>query len=356
MTNSSLLERTLAANLTWNTARIKFLAAFLIALTQTRSVNLVRLSAVFGSAAKPSSNYKRIQRFLRFFELPFPDLARLLVKLMKLTPPFVVVIDRTEWKFGSVWHNVLTLAIVSDEVAIPILWRFLKRKGCSDDGEREELMRAYLRLFPLESIRYVCADREFASDRWVEFLMREKIGFRLRIKANHTLTDKHGKAMKARKLLQTARVGEAVICRRWRKLWGKYRVCVTGRKRADGELLILISSEPSKDMIEEYRRRWQIETLFGCLKSRGFDLEETHLKESERLEKLLGLLALAICWSWLTGEKIRQSQPITIKKHGQRAKSIFRVGLDYLEQIFRSGLSFTQTQETQMFILILSCT
>ncbi len=228
MTNSSLLERTLAANLTWNTARIKFLAAFLIALTQTRSVNLVRLSAVFGSAAKPSSSYKRIQRFLRFFELPFPDLARLLVKLMKLTPPFILVIDRTEWKFGSVWHNVLTLAIVSDEVAIPILWRFLKRKGCSDDGEREELMRAYLRLFPLESIGYVCADREFASERWVAFLTQEKIGFRLRIKANHTLTDKHGKAMKARKLLQTARVGEAVICRRWRKLWGKYRVCAGG--------------------------------------------------------------------------------------------------------------------------------
>lgn len=72
--------------------------------------------------------------------------------------------------------------------------------------------------------------------------------------------------MKARKLLQTARVGEAVICRRWRKLWGKYRVCVSGRRRADGELLILISNEPSAQMLAEYARRWQIETLFGCLK------------------------------------------------------------------------------------------
>lgn len=260
MTYSSLLERTLSTNLAWNKARIKFLASFLIALTQTRSVNLVRIAARFGGCATPSSSYKRIQRFLRHFDLSLTELAHLLIRLMKIKPPFVVVIDRTEWKFGAHWHNILTLSLASDEVAVPILWRFLKRKGCSHDTEREEIMQDFLRMFPATDIRYVCADREFASQIWLDFLTRKKVSYRLRIKANHELTDKHGKPMKARKLLQTARLGEAVICRRWRKLWGKYRVCVTGRKRADGELLILISSDPSPEMIEEYRRRWQIET------------------------------------------------------------------------------------------------
>jgi hypothetical protein len=356
MTDSSLLERTLSNNLAWNKARIKFLAAFLVALTQTRSVNLVRIAARFDGRAASASSYKRIQRFLRSFELPMTELGHLLIRLMKLTPPFVVVIDRTEWKFGSVWHNILTLSVASEDVAVPILWRFLKRKGCSFDAERQEIMSDFLKMFAATDIKYVCADREFASREWLEFLTREKIPYRLRIKANHELTDKSGKPIKARKLLRTARVGEAVICRRWRKLWGKYRVCVTGRKRADGELLILISNEPSPEMIEEYRRRWQIETLFGCLKSRGFDLEATHLKESERLEKLLGLLALAICWAWLAGEKIRQSRPITVKKHGCRAQSVFRVGLDYLEQVFRKFSTFAKSKETQDFILILSCT
>lgn len=356
MTDGSLLERTLRTNLSWNKARIKFLAAFLVALTQTRSVNLVRVAAHFGGRAVPASSYKRIQRFLRAFDLPMIELAQVLIRLMKLKPPFVVVIDRTEWKFGSTWHNILTLSLASEDVAVPILWRFLKRKGCSDDAEREEIMCDFLKMFALTDIRYVCADREFASVGWLEFLTREKISYRLRIKANHALTDKRGKPIKARKLLQTARVGEVVICRRWRKLWGKYRVCVTGRKRADGELLILISNEPSPEMIAEYRRRWQIETLFGCLKSRGFDLEETHLRESERLEKLLGLLALAICWSWLAGDKVCQTKPIAVKKHGRRAKSIFRVGLDYLEQVFRSGSPFAKTQARIDFTLILSCT
>ncbi len=216
MTDSSLLERTVKDNLTWNKARIKFLAAFLIALTQTRNVNLMQVAAKFGGRASSDSSYKRIQRFLRFFDLPFAELADLLIKLMKLTPPFVIVIDRTEWKFGSKWHNILTLAIASEEVAIPILWRFLEKKGCSDDEERKQIIEDYLELFPLLSISYVCADREFASLKWLEFLTRKKIPYRLRIKANHELTDKRGKAMKARKLLRTARIGEAIICRRWR--------------------------------------------------------------------------------------------------------------------------------------------
>jgi hypothetical protein len=356
MTDSSLLERTLSDNLSWNKARIKFLAAFLIALTQTRTVNLVRVAAHFGGRAKPSSSYKRIQRFLRLFDLPLTELAHLLIRLMKLTTPFVIVIDRTEWKFGSTWHNILTLSVASEQIAVPVLWRFLKRKGCSGDGEREAIMRDFLRMFAAADIQYVCADREFASVKWLEFLTTEKIPYRLRIKANHELTDKRGKAMKAQKLLQTARAGEAVICRRWRKLWGKYRVCVTGRKRADGELLILISNEPSPEMLAEYRLRWQIETLFGCLKSRGFGLEETHLQESERLEKLLGLLALAVCWSWLAGDKVCQRKPITTKNHGRGAKSVFRVGLDYLEQVFRIGSLFAENQERKEFTLILSCT
>ncbi len=356
MTDGSLLERTLKNNLTWNGARIKFLAAFLIALTQSRSVNLVRLAAKFGGRAAAESSYKRIQRFLRFFDLPFAELADLLIKLMKLTPPFVLVIDRTEWKFGSKWHNILTLAIASEEVAVPILWRFLEKKGCSDDAEREQIMRDYLLLFPVSSIGYVCADREFASLKWLEFLTREKIPYRLRIKANHELSDKRGKPMKARKLLQTARIGEAVICRRWRKLWGKYRVCVSGRRRADGELLILISNEPSSQMLAEYARRWQIETLFGCLKSRGFGLEETHLQDSERLKKLLGLLAIALCWSWLCGKQVCQMKPIKIKKHQRRAKSIFRVGLDSLERVFSNSATKGQKKENNMFIFLLSCT
>ena len=61
-------EQILAQNLSWNRARIKFLARFLVALFQVQTVNLVKIACVFSSRAKMASNYKRLQRFLRFFQ------------------------------------------------------------------------------------------------------------------------------------------------------------------------------------------------------------------------------------------------------------------------------------------------
>lgn len=62
-----LLEQILAQNLSWNRARIKFLARFLVALFQVQTVNLAKIACVFSGSAKIASHYKRLQRFLRFF-------------------------------------------------------------------------------------------------------------------------------------------------------------------------------------------------------------------------------------------------------------------------------------------------
>jgi hypothetical protein len=43
---------------------------------------------------------------------------------------------------------------------------------------------------------------------------------------------------------------------------------------ADGELLVVASGSLVQDAIKIYGLRWEIETLFGCLKGRGFKLEE----------------------------------------------------------------------------------
>jgi len=75
MADIRLLERTLASNVAWNKARINFVAKFLVALIQVKSVNLVEVASVFAGSAQPASHYKRAQRFLRFFELPYAGVA-----------------------------------------------------------------------------------------------------------------------------------------------------------------------------------------------------------------------------------------------------------------------------------------
>lgn len=75
------LQAALAEHLPWHGARLNFLAQFLLALFKVRSVNLAELATGFGGKAQVASNYKRLQRFFRSFEIDYDVLARLLVRL-----------------------------------------------------------------------------------------------------------------------------------------------------------------------------------------------------------------------------------------------------------------------------------
>jgi hypothetical protein len=74
-----------------------------------------------------------------------------------------------------------------------------------------------------------------------------------------------------------------------------------------------------------------------ALKSRGFNLEATRIRDSQRLLNLLELLTLALFWAFLLGELVAQRKPIRVLKHGRLEKSIFRVGLDALERLTNGG-------------------
>jgi hypothetical protein len=53
-------------------------------------------------------------------------------------------------------------------------------------------------------------------------------------------------------------------------LW-ELPVYVGGKHLYEDEYLVIISNEPG-NLLEDYRARWKIETLFQALKGRGFDL------------------------------------------------------------------------------------
>ena len=73
--------------------------------------------------------------------------------------------------------------------------------------------------------------------------------------------------------------------------------------------------------------------LFFALKSRGFNFEETHLVDRERIKKLVALLALAFTWAHLVGLFLAEANRPTIKNHGRPARSLFRLGLDQLQYV-----------------------
>ncbi len=129
-----------------------------------------------------------------------------------------------------------------------------------------------------------------------------------------------------------------------------------GMRTPEGEYVIVASSAESDEILRDYALRWKIESLFGCLKSRGFCLEATHVTEKERLEKLLALLTVAFCWAYIAGEWLARTNPIKIKKHGRLAKSLFRHGFDHLRRILCNQDSSAKRFDFIRLCNLLSCT
>ena len=355
MADIRLLERTLARNVAWNRARINFVAKFLVALIQVRSVNLAEVAGVFAGGALKESHYKRIQRFLRSFELPYAAVAAFVLKLLGVPAPWALTMDRTDWYLGQTPLNILVLGVIHKGTAFPLLWAILPKKGCSSTAERIALLDEFGRQFGFSAVAYLCADREFIGKDWFGYLRRKGIACRIRIRANTKLTNARGRAVQARQLFRQCRVGQAEALRGARLLWGE-RWHVAGMRLPKGEYVIVISERETQTALEDYARRWEVETLFGCLKTRGFCLEATHVTDPARLKKLLALVALAFCWAHVTGEWLSGQRPLPVKKHGRKAVSIFRHGLDHLRRILCNQLCEADRVAFRRVIKLLSCT
>jgi hypothetical protein len=354
MSQYSELKQVLQAHLPWHGARISFLALFLLALLKVKTVNLSELCLGFGGRALPTSSYKRLQRFFRGFELDPTHLAHLVVSWLPIPPDWVLSLDRTTWKCGNHWHNILTLGIVHEGVAFPVLWWLLDKQGNSNSDERMRFMETFVKRFPTARVSYLCADREFIGQAWVRYLLLEPaLDFRLRIRSSDQI-EHDGKVLAARVIFAHLQVGQSQRLTGTCRVWG-YPVAVEALRLDDGKLLVVIAPVKAQGLVKDYAWRWGIETLFGIFKTRGFCLESTHFTDAERLSKLFALLTLALCWAMRTGLWLHQWQPIEIKKHGRRAKSLFRLGFDYLRHLVLNPSASNESDFVQS-LQFLSCT
>lgn len=330
MEHISELGSSLNVYFQWNKARITFFAQMLLALVVTRTVNLNKMACAILSDAEQTSRYRRLQRFFAEFPIDFDMIAGFIFQLFFIQGgKWYLTIDRTNWQWGKSDINILTLAIAFKGIAIPIYWELLNKKGNSNTTERISLIQKFINRFGKNCISGILADREFIGNDWFSWLKQEKIFFYIRIKKNFLTTDSRGRPVRAAALFRDLTPSSERVLYGKRNILG-HELYLSGLKLFDGDLLIVVTNESPGNAIKTYGLRWEIETLFGCLKSKGFNFEDTHITDYDRIKKLFVLLAVAFCWSHKTGEWRHEHRPIKIKKHGRPAISIFRYGLDYI--------------------------
>ena len=356
---NALINR-LQPHLRWHRARLVCAAATILALIKLRTVNLCQLALVLNPNAKTASNERRLRRFFAGFDLDFEVIACLIVALIPQQDAFTITIDRTQWLFGKAKINILMIAIAYQGIAIPVVWMLLDKKGNSSTDERIALMDRLLKVIPAHRIKTVLADREFIGKRWFSYLLAQQLHFVIRIKKDAQVGHKRWSPA-ARQCFKSLKVGQQRRLQKPRLVYGA-PLYVIGKRLAkpnsteDEFIIVVTPSQPSRALLL-YAQRWQIETLFGALKSRGFDFEATHLRDRERLARLVALLALAFVWAYLMGIWLHEHvEAIKLKAHGRRARSLFRYGLDYLRECLLNPTSRRLRQRWPGCLQVLSGT
>lgn len=333
------LYESLAGQMDLRKSRLESLCVLVIAVLVSRTVNLSHLCGSFPSRAEIASNYRRLQRFFEQVSLDYEALARVIVRVSGLGQgPWLLALDRTSWKLGRRDVNILTLAVVRDGIAVPILWTVMTRAGNSSSDQRDALLSRYCAIFGSVSIAGLIADREFSGARWMSFLAEREIPFILRIKEDFHVELADGRQCKIKSLFQKLAKGGRRYIRDHATLGLRPKdrgpaVKLAATRLASGELLVVATNTEPRTALVNYKRRWTIETLFAACKSRGFNLEDSHLLHAERIAKLMAVLALAFAFAFATGQWRAKSRQITLKVHRRRAQSLFRYGYDLLRRV-----------------------
>jgi len=324
-----------------NLARIKFFGLFICALCKVQTVCFEKLACGFDSDVKYESSLRRIQRFMSEYSLDSDLVARFIFALLPHEPPFRLVLDRTNWKFGTRNINILTLAIVYKGVAFPVLFHIMPKFGNSRMQERIDLMERFVRLFGSGCIECLLADREFVGDKWLEYLNRSGIEYHIRIRENFWVEiPSNGHLVKSSWLFNNLRINDCAFYRKIVRVNGELCYLSASRiinKENKPELQIIVSYNKPQEAQALYKERWQIESAFKALKSSGFNIEDTHLADIDRVCKLLSLVLIAFAWVYRAGIYLDALKPIKIKKHGRRAKSLFKYGLNYIANLLFSN-------------------
>jgi hypothetical protein len=321
----------LKINLASNLSRKKFILDILLGMIEGRKVTFNEISLHIKTDSKVASTERRIQSFFSDFIFDYTIVASFLLSLM----PFgklSLCIDRTEWDFGKFQCNILMITVRLLGVGLPLYWELLDNKsGNSNAANRIDLMQKCIDLIGVNRIGILIGDREFIGNKWLKWLKDNNIPFCMRMPKSHLVTLENGEIWQIKDLLKQTETLCLSNC-----IVDNIKCNVYLKKLDNDNYLYLIGSEPAKNLGTLYRNRWSIEVCFQSFKKRGFDLETTHLRDPEKLKKLLVFTSLALILCVNLGiflhEKVKK---VKVKKHGYKPNSFFRQGMNEIRKIIK---------------------
>lgn len=281
------------------------------------------------------------QRFL-------PAYLRLLTPILIRMPELVLSMDRTHWKKRQCHVNILMVAVHFQGRAIPLFWMVRDCAGNSSVEDWQAVLRPVLtaiRAIPALAGRplIVTADREFASPQLAEWLHQTfAVESVLRVKRSEYLCDQ-AHDIKLADLVSFLPRGETRYYPKTTvtktSTW-LVNVTITWAEDAREPLLLISTLSGGALSIAMYQRRFGIEPMFKDQKTNGFNIEQTRITDTKRIETLLILTTFAHILCTAEGDRREQQGEIKKKWYHRawvRPRGLFLVGLIAFQQAIRKA-------------------
>jgi Transposase DDE domain len=266
-----------------------------------RSVNTSELSNVLPRKVKSNEErYRYINRWLANSKIDpirvmrgfVPEMVQMLGERGQTV---VLMLDQSKVGEG---FECLMVSIRVGERAIPLAWRVIKTRGEIGFEEQEPLLKSVAKMVPENVKILLAADRFYGTAKLIGFCNQQGWQYRIRLKGNLILKHEGGEIRTGELLqfklegIEKAELNESGV------------VTNIGLLQEEGHAepwIIAMDCKPTIGKVLDYGMRWGIEALFSDMKTRGFGITKTQLKEAKRIERLMLVLALATYWAVSTG-------------------------------------------------------
>lgn len=328
--------------------RIRSIANAALGIISSGSLIIHRIGHGMADALNLSNKHaiKQVDRLLSNEKLNITDAAHYWIPYIIGSRQAVkITMDWTD--FDGDKQTTLSLNLVTSHGrATPLLWKTVSKNKLKNNRNRyeDELLTALRDCLPQDVRVTILADRGFCDIKLFAFLEDElHFDYIIRIRGNILVENSAGE--KQRALDWVGKAGKTKTIKKAKITNKQYEVNLVACKHAKGMKAPWCIVSSSKEVsgswaIRWYEKRWGCEPQFRDIKDLhfGMGLSSTHIKNTERRDRLLLIHAIATVILTLlgaAGEKIGLDKYLKSNTAKKRSLSLFRQGCIYFRRLLR---------------------
>lgn len=290
------------------------LALLVATMLDVRSANLMDLAASLPRPAELlSTRYQWIKRLLANAlvdsdEVMAPYGREVLARLAAKGETLVLMIDQTQ---ATELHQAVMVAVRVGGRALPLAWRVKQTKGAISIAEQIKALKAAASMLPPGARPVLMGDRFYGAPELIAWCAQQGWNWRLRLKQDLLVFEDGGESTLGECFANGQHLLTGVGLTAKRVTTNVAMVHEAGHPEP---WIIAMSEAPSVHRAFDYGLRWGIEAMFSDFKTRGFGLEDSHIRIPRRLDHLILVMALALYWAVSTGMWDALENPTTLEK------------------------------------------